>query len=46
MKRVILIGLVLGLFTSYSYAQTGGMMGGQKGEMEKGQMMEQKEVIA
>jgi hypothetical protein len=34
MKKLLLIGLILGLFTSLSYAQ----MGGQKGETGKGMM--------
>src|SRR3989304_6137435 len=45
MKRIFLTGiciLVFALIVSNSHAQTGGMMGDQKGEMEKSQMMEQK----
>ena len=40
MKKLLLIGLILGLFISYGCAQ----MAGQKAEggMQKGQMMEQK----
>jgi len=49
MKRIFLIGicvLFLTLVVSFSYAQMGGgMMGGQKGEMGKSQMMEQKEMM-
>jgi hypothetical protein len=40
MKKLFLIGLILGLFTSYSYAQ----MADQKGEMGEG-MMSQKETM-
>jgi hypothetical protein len=46
MKKLLLIGLTLGLLASFSYAQMGsGMMGGQKGETGKSQMMEQKEMM-
>jgi cob(I)alamin adenosyltransferase len=39
MKKLFLIGLILGLFTFYSYAQ----MTGQKGETSKGMMGEQED---
>ncbi|MGZ6250234.1 MAG: hypothetical protein ACXWMC_11520 [Syntrophales bacterium] len=42
MKKLLLIALVLGLFTSYSYAQMSGQKGQmmeQKGMMGQGQMM-------
>jgi protein CpxP len=39
MKKLLLIGLTLGLLASFTYAQMGGgMMGGQKGEMGGGMM--------
>jgi hypothetical protein len=42
MKRLIFVSLILGLFVSFAYAQMGSMMGDQKGEAGKGQMMMQK----
>jgi hypothetical protein len=49
MKRIFLISiciLVLALITSNSYSQmSSGMVGGQKGEMGRGQMMEQKDMM-
>ncbi len=44
MKRITLIGLAFILLASFSYAQTGGMMGGQEGtEGTKGHTQKMKE---
>ena len=46
MKRVFVIfAMFLVLTAGYGFAQTGGMMGDQKGEIGKSQTMEQKEMM-